>query len=224
MSFRAFLYNGSLPGIVPGALALMLLIDLQPAAAEQAQGDDSTTQADHAHHHDAHKHHKVDPGFQRSQASYIVPAVTMVNQDSQQVDLQELLDADKPVMLNFIFTSCTAICPAMSATFAKVQSELGSDSVRLRMVSVSIDPEYDTPEALSTYARRFDAGPQWAFLTGSLDDSIAVQRAFDTDRGDKMNHTPLTLFRARPEAQWVRYEGFATARQMVKEYRSSLSD
>ena len=68
------------------------------------------------------------------------------------------------------------------------------------MVSISIDPEYDTPEALNAYARRFDAGPQWEFLTGSLDDSIAVQKAFDADRGDKMNHAPLTLFRATPDS------------------------
>jgi protein SCO1/2 len=128
------------------------------------------------------------------------------------------------VMLNFIFTTCTAICPAMSAIFAKVQSELGSDSANLRMVSVSIDPEHDTPEALSAYAKRFDAGPQWQFLTGSQDDSIAVQQAFDADRGDKMNHAPLTLFRATSDAQWVRYEGFATAAQLVEEYRSTIPD
>jgi protein SCO1/2 len=146
----------------------------------------------------------------------------MVNQDGQQVSLPELLDSDQPVMLNFIFTSCTAICPAMSAIFAGVQTRLGSDSERLHMVSISIDPEHDTPEALNAYARRFDAGPQWQFLTGSLEDSIAVQRAFDADRGDKMNHAPLTLFRAAPDAQWVRYEGFATAAELVKECRGML--
>jgi protein SCO1/2 len=90
------------------------------------------------------------------------------------------------------------------------------------MVSISIDPEHDTPEALSAYAGRFGAGPQWEFLTGSLDDSIAVQRAFDADRGDKMNHAPMTLFRATPESQWVRYEGFATAADLAKEYRDTL--
>jgi protein SCO1/2 len=55
-----------------------------------------------------------------------------------------------------------------------------------------------------------------------LDDSIAVQRAFDADRGDKMNHVPMTLFRATPESQWVRYDGFATAAELVKEYRDML--
>ena len=134
MSFRTFLYPGCVFRTAIGALVLTLLLDLQPAAAEQA---------DHAAHHDAHQHHKVAPGYQRSRASYSVPNVTMVNQDGQRVALPELLDADTPVMLNFIFTSCTAICPAMSAIFARVQTELGSDSVKLRMVSISIDPEHD---------------------------------------------------------------------------------
>jgi protein SCO1/2 len=215
MSFRTIIYAGRVFTRALGALALFLLMDLQPLAAEQA---------DHSAHHDAHQHHEVAPGYQRSLASYPVPAVTMVNQDGQRVALPELLDTDAPVMLNFIFTSCTAICPAMSAIFARVQTELGSDSARLHMVSISIDPEYDTPEALNAYARRFGAGPQWEFLTGSLEDSIMVQRAFDADRGDKMNHAPLTLFRATPDAQWVRYEGFATAAQLVEEYRTTVPD
>jgi protein SCO1/2 len=195
------------------ALVLFLPPDLQLTAAEHAG---------HASHHDDHRHHKVAPGYQRLQATYTVPEVTLINQDGKPLSLRALLDTDRPVMLNFIFTSCTAICPAMSATFSTVQSQLGSDSEQVLMISVSIDPEYDTPDALAAYARRFDAGPQWQFLTGSLDDSIAVQRAFDADRGDKMNHAPLTLLRAAPESQWVRYEGFATAADLVKECRSML--
>ena len=165
------------------------------------------------------------PGYQRSLASYSVPDVTLLDQHGQGVSLPELLDSgDKPVMLNFIFTSCTAICPMMTAIFAKVQTQLGSDADRVRMVSVSIDPEHDTPAELAAYAARFGAGPQWVFLTGSLDDSIEVQQAFDAYRGDKMNHTPLTLFRAASADQWVRYDGFADADDLVKEYRGMLAN
>ena len=197
---------------VISALALILLIGQQPAAAEQASADP------HAHHH----HHEVAPGVERTTASYTVPNVTLTNQNGQKVSLTELLDSEQPVMLNFIFTSCTAICPAMSATFASVQEKLGSDSEKLRMISVSIDPEYDTPDALNAYAKRFKAGPQWEFLTGSLDDSVAVQKAFDADRGDKMNHAPMTLMRAKSNSQWVRYEGFAKADELAEEVRSML--
>jgi len=184
--------------------------------SDTAQHLDSIDSHHHSEH-DLHQHHKIPAGLQRSWASYSVPEVTLINQDGKPQPLPALLDTNRPVMLNFIFTTCTAICPAMSATFSNVQAQLGSDSDKVLMISVSIDPEYDTPEALSAYAQRFDAGPQWQFLTGSLDDSIAVQRAFEADRGDKMNHAPLTLLRAAPESQWVRYEGFATAGDLVRD-------
>lgn len=238
MSFLSRLRGGQITRFSLAAPALLFLCSLSTVSAEQVvpagitggggsgQDDaaphlDSIDSHDHSEH-DPHRHHRVPAGLQRSQASYAVPEVTLINQDGKPLSLPALLDTDRPVMLNFIFTSCTAICPAMSATFSEVQSELGSDSERVLMISVSIDPEYDTPDALAAYARRFDAGPQWQFLTGSLDDSIAVQRAFDADRGDKMNHAPLTLLRAAPKGPWVRYEGFARSADLVKECCSKL--
>jgi protein SCO1/2 len=107
----------------------------------------------------------------------------------------------------------------MSATFAQVQESLGSDANKVRMVSVSIDPEHDTPERLREYAKRFDAGPQWHFLTGRLDDSIAVQKAFGVYRGNKMNHEPTTLLKAADGETWFRMDGLASAADVVAEYR-----
>jgi protein SCO1/2 len=212
MSYLKILHGATGFASVIGALALFLAVSQQTAIAEQASDDP------HAHHH----HMMQQKSIKRTTASYTIPDVTLVNQDKQKVSLPELLDSDHPVMLNFIFTSCTAICPAMSATFASVQKQLGSDSEKLHMISISIDPEYDTPDALNAYAKRFKAGSQWEFLTGSLDDSVSVQKAFDADRGDKMNHAPMTLMRATRTSEWVRYEGFATADELAKEARSML--
>jgi protein SCO1/2 len=204
-------------------LALVMLIGLRPASAGEA-GTVTTAAPEHAGH-EHHHHMPAAPGYQRSQATYSVPDVTLLDQHGQRVSLPTLLDSgDKPVMLNFIFTSCTAICPMMTAIFAKVQTQLGGDAGRVRMVSVSIDPEHDTPAELAAYAARFGAGPQWLFLTGSLDDSIAVQHAFDAYRGDKMNHTPLTLFHAAAGSPWVRYDGFADAADLTEEYRGMMAN
>ena len=141
-------------------------------------------------------------------AAYTVPDVKLVDADGAAVPLRsQLANQDKPVILNFIFTSCGAICPVMSATFAQVQAALGPERDAVRMVSISIDPEQDTPAALKTYAGKFGARPQWQMLTGSLDDSIAVQRAFDVYRGDKMGHQPGDLparqGRASPGCGWT---------------------
>jgi protein SCO1/2 len=212
-----------LPSIF-NALALAMLIGLQPASGDATGAAQSATPPEAEHGGNAH-HHEATPGYQRSLASYSVPGVVMVNQNGQRVSLPELLNSvDTPIMLNFIFTSCTAVCPMMTAIFAKVQTQLGEDAGRVRMVSISIDPEHDTPAELAAYAARFGAQSPWEFLTGSLDDSIKVQQAFDAYRGDKMNHTPVTFFRATPEAQWVRYDGFADAADLVKEYRGMLAD
>jgi protein SCO1/2 len=91
------------------------------------------------------------------------------------------------------------------------------------MVSISIDPEQDTPAVLEAYRAKFDAGPQWKMLTGWLDDSVLVQRAFDVYRGDKMNHQPATFLRTRQGQPWVRLEGSATAADVLREYRQSQS-
>jgi protein SCO1/2 len=90
------------------------------------------------------------------------------------------------------------------------------------MVSISIDPEYDTPARLQNYAKRYKAGPEWQFLTGDLDTIMAVQQAFDAYRGDKMSHEPLTFLRASPRGPWVRIEGFASASELVREYRELM--
>jgi protein SCO1/2 len=186
------------------------------------QGHDAPAEADDPHAH--HRAQAVSESATRTLAAYALPDLTMFDQNGDAVSVRELLSADRPTLVNFIFTTCTAICPVMSATFAQVQRQLGDDSGKVRMVSVSIDPEQDTPEALAEYAARFEAGPQWIFLTGSLEDSIALQKAFDAYRGDKMNHAPLTLVRVGPDAQWVRYDGFASAADLVKESHAMLAD
>lgn len=169
-----------------------------------------------------HHHHHATPAEQNSYArklaTYTIPDVSLQDINGARVPLRTVL-ADKPVILNFIFTSCGAICPVMSATFSQVQAALGPDRDAVRMVSISIDPEHDTPAALKIYAKKYGAGPQWHMLTGSLDNSIAVQRAFGVYRGDIMGHTPATFLRARAGKQWVRLDGFASADDILLEYR-----
>jgi cytochrome oxidase Cu insertion factor (SCO1/SenC/PrrC family) len=153
----------------------------------------------------------------RSTGGYAIPDVTLVDMDGQRVPLRAALDQG-PLALQFIFTTCPTVCPLLSSTFAEVQVRLPG----VRMVSISIDPEHDTPGRLREYARRFRAGPQWQFLTGSLEDVIAVQKAFGVYRADKMQHEPATFVRAA-QGPWVRLAGDAGADDLVAELRG-LSD
>src|ERR1700687_613046 len=152
--------------------------------------------------------------YRRSGGSYDVPDVILEDQHGAPVALRTVLGADGPVLLQFIFTTCSTICPVLSATLSAAQ-EL--DHVRL--ISITIDPENDTPERIGEYARRFQAGGRWVFLTGKLQDVATVQRAFDAWRVNKMRHSPLTFLRASAAGPWVRLDGFPSVADLLREYR-----
>ena len=167
-------------------------------------------------------HADAPAGVTRREAVYKIPSVTLVRQDGTKVAFPQEIDDGSAVVLGFIYTSCTTICPIFSQVFAEFQKRLGNDLTRTKLVSISIDPDYDTPARLLAYAKKFHAGAQWQHYTGTQQASIAMQRAFDVYRGDKMQHPPVTLLRAAPGRPWVRYEGFPTADMLLREYRGLL--
>jgi protein SCO1 len=156
----------------------------------------------------------------RSEHTYFTPDVVLRDADGKTVALRPLTEASQPVMLDFIYTSCTAICPLLSETFAQVERELGADAAKLRMISISVDPEYDTPKVLRAYAQTYHAGPQWRFLTGNSKDIVEVQHAFDAYRANKMDHAAIVLLRASPGQPWIRFDGLVSPSALVHEYRA----
>ncbi len=182
----------------------------QPAEHQSAPADDP-----HAHH----RHMMHRKGYSRSVHDYRLPDLDLVGLDGNKTSLAQEVNCGKPVMLNFVFTTCTTICPVLSASFTQVQQEMGPEIEGVRMISITIDPEYDTPERLRAYAKRFEAGPQWQFLTGDLADIVVTQKAFDAYRGSKMNHEPVTFLRVADNEPWVRLNGIASASDIVQEYQ-----
>ncbi len=203
---------------MPSAAALTLAAtaawaSLSPAAAAEPADP-------HAHCHEAMQGMKRAT---RTTAEYALPKVELVRDDGKTVSFPAEIDDGKPVVLDFIYTTCTTICPVLSGTFARLQDVLGSDKDRVHMVSISIDPEQDTPARLAEYAKRFHAGPQWRHYTGTTQASVALQRAFGAYRGDKMDHTPVTFLRAAHGSRWVRIDGFATADELARELRELVA-
>ena len=162
-------------------------------------------------------------GPKRSFREYAPPSVRLVRADGKVVSLADEMDDGRPIVLNFIFTTCTSICPLMSSIFEQFEQRLGPDADKVHLMSISIDPEHDTPARLVEYARRFHAGPEWQHYTGTLDASVAAQRAFDVYRGGKMSHSLVTLLRAGPGKPWLRLEGWVTPDQLVRDYRELVS-
>jgi protein SCO1/2 len=162
--------------------------------------------------------------IRRTVVNYAVPALKMVRDDGTGVWLDKELNDGRPVVLNFVYTSCTTICPMSSQEFSRLQQRLGPDRDKVHLVSISIDPEQDTPARLRDYARHFHAGKDWQYYTGTAASSVKAQQAFDAYRGDKMSHNPVTLVRAAPDGNWVRFDGFVGADDLYAELHAQLQD
>jgi protein SCO1/2 len=166
---------------------------------------------------------KTGSRYVRTVSDYDIPDVTVVDQDGSPVRFRELVASDEPLVVNFIFTSCTTICPVLSATFSQAQDDLVASARPPRLISITIDPDYDTPAQLRRYADQFHAGANWTFITGASADILAIQRSFDAYRGDKLNHIPLTFLRQSRDTPWVRLEGFTSSGELVSEYGVLIS-
>jgi protein SCO1/2 len=156
-------------------------------------------------------------GYTRSLHRYEAPAVTLTDQEGRAVPIAQALQPDAPLALNFIFTTCSTICPVLSATLSRLRAALGPRAAGLKMVS--IDPERDRPAVLKAYAARYHAGQDWQFYTGTEGDIQTVLRAFDAFAGGKANHRPITLLRLPRSREWIRIEGFASAGELAGEIR-----
>ena len=170
-----------------------------------------------------HSGHQMASSVVRSEHVYPLPDVKVINADGKRMTLKQAVDDGRPVVLNFIYTTCNAICPVTSQVFYEFREKLGADSAKVNMVSISIDPEQDTPRRLTEYAKRFGGAGVWSHYTSSSAESMEIQRAFAAWRGDKMNHQPTTYLRAAPGRPWVRLDGFVSPEGMVAEYRQTVS-
>jgi cytochrome oxidase Cu insertion factor (SCO1/SenC/PrrC family) len=90
-----------------------------------------------------------------------LPAFELVDQEGRRVARETLLGT--PWVADLVFTRCALACPRMTAAMARLDRRLAPE---VGLVSVSIDPGYDTPEVLAAYAARYGASARWRFLTG----------------------------------------------------------
>ncbi|MDD2737002.1 MAG: SCO family protein [Desulfuromonadaceae bacterium] len=163
--------------------------------------------------------HAESKKYKRTVEHYTLPNVTLINQDGKKVSLQSLVKGDTPIVVTFIYGTCTTICPVLSAGFVNLQSKLAATGQSPRLFSITIDPENDTPKVMKEYLKRFRAKPGWDFATGSRADIDAVMKAFNAYIPDKMSHYPLNLIRNPKDGSWVRLFGIMSSREFLEEYQ-----
>jgi protein SCO1 len=153
------------------------------------------------------------------------PDFVLTSQDGAAVTIKDL--RGKVVAVSFIYTSCPDVCPMLSDKLARVQDVLGPDfGTRIAFLSITVDPEHDTPEVLKEYAELLDADlGGWTFLTGTQAAVREVARQYGVavakGADGQVDHTLLTTLVDRRGVMRVQYLGY---RFDPEEFRHDLLD
>src|SRR3954464_13124980 len=134
------------------------------------------------------------------------PNVPLTTQDGKDVRFYDLIKG-KIVAIDLIYTNCQYSCPLETARLARMQQLLGDRMGReVFFISISIDPEHDTPAALKAYAEKYQAGPGWIFLTGKLSDLDLLSKKlglWSDPTQTQDGHTPMLLVGNEATGQWM---------------------
>ena len=143
--------------------------------------------------------------------------VELTNQYGEKMRLYSDLIAGKTVVINSFYSTCVGICPIMAATFKRIQATLGDRIGRdVILISVTVDPETDTPARLRDYARSMSAKPGWYFVTGKKENVEEVLHKLGLLVDAKENHKSVMIIGNEPKGLWKKAFGLARSDDIVK--------
>jgi cytochrome oxidase Cu insertion factor (SCO1/SenC/PrrC family) len=155
-----------------------------------------------------------------------IPDVPLIDQDGREVRFYSDLVRGKRVLMNAIYTTCSGTCPAQTSIFTSVQRHLQAraDLKDVQLISVSLDPLNDRPAQLAEFARKYQARPGWAFLTGTKENVKAVLEAMDLYTAVPEQHTPICALGNEPTGVWMKLINLASPDEIVNriEYVTKL--
>ncbi len=177
-------YHNRYNRLVLGIVSLALLVTLSACGDREARGD-----------------------YPAANGNNCLPDVSLIDQHGGAVSLASL--RGKPVLIDFIYTSCASTCPLLTAKMAAIAHQLGPAlGADVTIVSISLDPEHDTPAELEKYAKSYDAdGPGWIFLTGppaKIDQVLALFKLRRTRESDGSIMHSVEAFLLGPDGHQVR--------------------
>jgi protein SCO1/2 len=152
---------------------------------------------------------------------------TLLDQDGKEVRFVSDVIGDNIVVMDFVYTTCTTVCPVLSALFRQVQDRLGDRlDKEVVMVSLTVDPVRDTPQRLKAYSAKHRAAPGWVWLTGpktTVEDVLIGVGAYSVNFED---HPSMVLVGDGRTGEWKRLFGFPSPdriMQLVEELEESRS-
>jgi len=158
----------------------------------------------------------ISTGDAPAMSSGQIPDVRVYDQDGKPLNFYSDLVKGRTVAINFIFTTCTGVCPPMTATLRRVQQNLPARTPPIQLISISVDPTTDTPERLHEFAAKFKAGPGWAFVTGDKTEIDLILRALGVAVANKNDHTPMIWIGNERADYWTRVYGLSSPTTLIQ--------
>jgi protein SCO1 len=151
--------------------------------------------------------------------------VELVDQDGETRRLYSDLMDGKVVVVSSMFTTCAAVCPLLGQKMARLQEAAGERLGRdVHLLSITVDPEVDTPAKLRAYGERFEAREGWYFLTGSRENVGRALSKLGFAVDDKESHSTVVLMGNEKTGLWKKTNGLAPADELVELLRGVLAD
>ena len=149
-----------------------------------------------------------------------IPNTVVKTQDGKSVKFYDELIRGKIVIISFIYTSCTDICPLTTARLSQLEDKLGDAVGRdIFMISMTVDPKRDTPERLKDFSSAFQTGPGWTFVTGDAEDIRAINYKFGERSEVLSEHRNEIVLGNDATGEWQRDSAFGDLNRLVMTVR-----
>ena len=192
-------------------VAACLVASLAPAVTYAA--DDP-----HAHH----RHHMSKP-VQADMAKVTLPSVPLLNQYGEEVNIKDDVIGERIAVVSFAYTTCTTVCPVVTAIFSQVHEKLnGLMGKEVELVTITVDPNRDTPARLLAYSKKFNADTGWSWLTGAQDNVTTTLTAFGAYTVNFEDHPAMIMVGDAEKNRWYRYYGFSSPDEIESKVKELL--
>lgn len=177
--------------------------------------------ADDPHAH--HRHHTSVKPKQAEMAKVTLSSVALLNQYGEKVTLKDEVIGNRIAVVSFAYTTCTTVCPVVSAIFSQVYKKLNDSMGKdVELVTITVDPNRDTPARLLAYAKKHGGGKGWSWLTGDKDNVTAALTAFGAYTVNFEDHPAMILIGDAQQNRWYRYYGFSSPEDIASKVKELL--
>lgn len=210
------------------AASTLMAFSLAAAQAAFAANDMPAGHAKHDPHggHDSHAALRAaaTPGKAGGTITLKLADTVLKDQHGRDVRLVSDLMKRRVIVVDFIYTTCTTVCPVLSATMAELQRQLGARvGEDVQLVSITVDPLRDTPARLKAYSAMHEAGSGWRWLTGKKSDVDSVLKTFGAYTPDPESHPAMVMIGDVGGRTWTRLYGFPSVAEIRAQIDLALS-